>query len=218
MGKALRRLAARICVTAAVIVAAYGGWKWGDGLFPRVESRLGIGTGSAAADEVTPELAGATMRKIEAFRDSGEGELRLGSVEVSSVLRYTMPGMLPDGVVNAQVAFDEDRLQIEATVLPARMEIPEIAGWVGIAGMFPDTVPVSVSASLTRFGERRSILLIQGILVQGVALPETAFPEILEALGRAEVSGLPASAILVPEVAGLGTAFIRDGTLVLVRA
>ncbi len=74
MGKALRRLAARICVTVAVIVVAYGGWKWGDGLFPR------------------------------------------------------------------------------------------------------------------------------------------------EALGRAEVSGLPASAILVPEVAGLGTAFIRDGTLVLVRA
>lgn len=218
MGKALRRLAARICVTAVVIVAAYGGWKWGDGLFPRVESRLGIGTGSAAADEVTPELAGATMRKIEAFRDSGQAELRLGSVEVSSVLRYTIPGMLPDGVVNARVMFEEDRLQIDARVLPARMEIPEFTGWVGIAEMLPDTVPVSVSGSLTRFGERRSILLIQGIHVQGVALPETAFPEILEALGRAEITGLPASAILVPEVAGMGTAVIRDGALVLVRA
>lgn len=216
MGKALRRLAARICVTAAVIVAAYAGWKWGDGLFPRVESRLGIG--SAAADEVTPELAGATMRKLEAFRDSGEPELLLGSVEVSSVLRYSIPGMLPDGIVNAQVAFDEDRLEIEAGVLPASLEIPEIAGWIGMAGMLPDTVPVSVSASLTRFGELRSILLIQGIHVQGVPLPETAFPEIIEALGRARVSGLPASAILVPEVAGVGTAFIRDGSLVLVRA
>ena len=215
MGKTLRRLAARICVAAALILAAYGGWKWGDGLFPRVESRLGIGL---AGDEVTPELAGATMAKIEAFRDSGVAELRLGSVEVSSVLRYTIPGLLPDGVVDAQVAFDEDRLQTEAGILPGRMELPEIAGWVGIAEMLPDTVPVSVSGSLTRFGERRSILLIQGIHVQGVPVPETAFPEILEALGRAEVSGLPASAILMPQVAGVGTAFIRDGALVLVRA
>lgn len=218
MGKALRRLAARICVTAVVIVAAYGGWKWGDRLFPPVESRLGIGSGTAIAEEVSPELAGATMMKIKAFRDSGEPELRLGSVEVSSVLRYTIPGILPEGVVNARVAFDEDRLAIEARVLPARVEIPEIAGWVGIAGMLPDTVPVSVSGSLTSFGERRSILLIEGIHVQGVPLPETAFPEILEALGRAEVSGLPAAAILVPEVAGVGAAFVRDGALVLVRA
>ena len=216
MGKALKRLVTRVVLVAVVVLSAYAGWRWGSTVFPRVETMLGIGTSVVVPQVVTPEVAGAAMDKIEAFRASGAPELRLDPAEVSSLLRYAIPDLLPGGVVEPELSFDEDRIRIRASILPAHVpDVPELGG---LLGMLPDTVPVSVSGSLTPFSEGGSMFMVGEIEIQGVPIPSGAFPDILGALGRSPAPGLPASAILVPSLGGIRVAYIEGGKLVLVPA
>ena len=201
-----------------VLLAAYAGWKWGDVAFPRLETMAGLrgAVNDPPAEQVTPEAAEAAAARIRAFRVSDDTELRLESSEVSSLLRYSIPGMLPVGVIQPRVNMAGDRIDIQVSVVPGAM--PKLPDLGAILGILPDTVPVSVSGSLIPFGEGGSMLLIRGIRVQGVPIPSPAFPEILAALGRRDASGLPASAMLVPNFREIKGAYIENGELVLVRA
>ena len=213
-----------LLLVLVVLAAAYAGWRWGDAVFTGVEATTGGratagGRGVAddtASDSVSPETAEAAAARIQAFRASDDPELRLASFELSSLLRYTVPGMLPAGVIHPRVSMADDRIDIEVAVLPAAM--PELPDLGAITGMLPDTVPVSVSGSLAPFEEDGSMLLIRGIRVQGVPIPPPAFPEILAAMGRRDADGLPASAVLVPAFRAIKGAYIENGELVLVRA
>ena len=216
MGKALKRLVTRTVLAVVIVLAAYAGWKWGSGVFPRLEAALGIGAQGEAGERVTPEIAAAVADRIEAFRDSEDPELRLESFEVSSLLRYAIPGMVPGGVVEPRVAFDGDRVELRAEVLPGR--IPDFPELGAIVGILPDTVAVSVSGSLVPFSESGSMFLVRAMEVRGLPIPPVAFPDILSALGRTEAPGLPAAAVLVPTVGGIKRAYVEDGKLVLVRA
>ena len=216
MGKALKRLVTRIVLMVVVVVSAYAGWRWGSAVFPRVETILGSGTSVVVPQEVTPEVARVAMDKIETFRASGAPELRLGPAEVSSLLRYAIPGMLPGGVVEPEVSFNGDQVRIRASVLPAHVPVvPELGG---LLAMLPDTVPVFVSGSLTPFSESGSMFMVGEIEIQGLPIPSDAFPDILGAVGRSPAPGLPASAVLVPSLGGIRVAYIEDGRLVLVPA
>ncbi len=218
MGKALKRLATRLALALGIVLAAYAGWKGGDVVFPHVDSLLGIGERPDATmpDLVTPHAAELAAQRIEAFRRSADPELRLEPFEVSSLMRYAVSSMLPGGVVDPSVNMDGDRLEIHAGVVPSLM--PSLPDLGAVVGILPDTVQVSVGGALVPFGDAGSMLLVQDILVKGIPIPSRVFPEILEALGRKEIRGLPPSAILVPAFTGIGGAYIEDGELVLVRA
>lgn len=216
MGKALKRFVARTVVLLVAILAAYGGWKWGDAVFPRVEARLGFGQTGAGVNTVTRETAARAEGRIEAFRDSEEAELRLGSSEVSSLLRFSRPGILPAGVLDPSVFFDQDRMEVRARVVPAL--IPDLPRLGGITGILPDTVQVVVESSLAPFGDEGSMLVVEAVEVQGWPVPAQTVPEILAALGQERPPGMPASAVAVPALGGLKGAYIEDGELVLVRA
>ena len=218
IGKALRKAVARLLLLAAVVLAAYAGWRWGDAVFPRAAEMLGMrrGADSVVAEGVTPAAAQAAEARIRAFRDSTAPELRLESLEVSSLLRYSMPDLLPRGVIRPQVTMEDDQIDIRAFVLPQILQqLPDLGG---MAGIIPDTVPVMVRGSLSPFGDNGSMLLIRAIEVHGVPIPPSAFPDILVALGRTGVRGLPESAMLVPAFGRIRGAYIEDGELVLVRA
>lgn len=219
MGKAFRRFVARTAVLLLAILAAYAGWKWGDAVFPRVEAGLGIGKAEQSADgldPVTRETAARAEGRIDAFRVSDDAELRLESSEVSSLLRYSTPGIVPVGVLDPIVLFDEDGMEVRARVVPAL--IPDLPRLGGISGILPDTLDVVVESSLDLFGDRGSMLVVEGIEVQGWPVPAQTVPEVLEALGRKRSPGMPASAVAVPALGGLKGAYIEDGRLVLVRA
>lgn len=217
VGKLVRRSVALALVAAAVALTAYAGWKWGDSIFPRLESAVGMGSDhDELSAGMTPEAAQAAAARILAFRESDEPELRLRSSEVSSLLRYSAPGLLPRGVMRPQVTMKGDRIDIRVSVLPRDM--PRLPDLGVVAGILPDTVPVLVSASLVPFGSGGSILLIRAMEIQGIPIPSSAFPDILAALGRKDAAGLPASAMLVPSFGQIGGAYVEGGELVLVRA
>ena len=220
MGKAVKKLVARLALASIVVLAAYAGWKGGDIVFPRIEAALGIGgpeeEGAGAPDPATPHAASRAEERIEAFRQSGDPELRLQPFEVSSLLRYSVPGMLPGGVVEPSVRMEGDRIEIQAGVVPSVM--PSLPDLGAIVGILPDTVQVSVGGSLVPFGNGGSMLLVRDVAVKGISIPSGAFPDILAALGREPARGLPPSAILVPAFAGIRGAYVEDGELVLVRA
>ncbi|MDE2677373.1 MAG: hypothetical protein OXI76_05655 [Gemmatimonadota bacterium] len=220
MGKSVKRFATRLALAVLFVLAAYAGWKWGDVVFPRLETAIGIGDTeeSAAPELVTPEAADLARERIEAFRESEDAlELRLKAFEVSSLLRYSVPGVLPRGVVEPTVKMEGDRIELMAGVIPSALpEFPDLGGITGAIG--PDTVSVSASGSLLPFGEQGSMLLLSEIVVGGIPIPSSAFPEILAALGRKDEQGLPASAILAPVFKEIRSAYIEGGELVLVRA
>lgn len=216
MGRALKRFVTRLVLVLVAILAAYGGWKWGDALFPRLEARLGIGTAAVTEVPVTPETAARVSTRIEAFRVSEEPELRLESAEVSSLLRYSIPGILPAGVLDPSVSFDGDRMRIQALVLPA--DIPDLPRLGGLVGVLPDTVDVVVQGSLAPYGDQGSMLQVEGIEVQGWPIPAGAIREVLAAMGHEPPPGVPGSAVVVPAVSGLKGAHIEDGKLVVVRS
>lgn len=216
MGRTFKRLVTRVVLVVMVVLAAYSGWKWGYAVFPGVEERLGIGQTGATALPVTPETAARATARIREFRDSEEPELRLGSSEVSSLLRYSAPGMLPAGVVEPSVSFVEERIEFQAAVLPG--EIPDLPNLGGLLGLLPDTVEILVIGSLLPSSEEGTLLHIDGIELQGWPVPPSSVPEILAAMGRESPPGVPESAVLVPALGGLKGAGIQDGGLVLVRA
>lgn len=218
MGEAVKRLARRAALAVLVLLAAYAGWKGGDIIFPRVETALGVGEAEAgkASALVTPEAAELAEKRIEAFRASDDPELRLEPFEVSSLLRYTVPGMIPRGVHDPSVTMEGDRIWIRASVVPSVM--PSLPDLGVIVGILPDTVAVSVGGSLVPFGDAGSMLLVKDMAIQGISLPSGTFPDILAALGRTDRKGLPPAAILVPAFTGIRGAYVENGELVLVRA
>ena len=220
MGKAVKRFVTRLGLAVLIVLAAYVGWKGGDAVFPRLETALGIGEVEEPdrPELVTPEAADLARQKIEAFRESEDAiELRLKSFEVSSLLRYSLTGMLPKGVVEPTVKMQGDRIELIASVIPSALpDLPDLGGITGV--VVPDTVAVSVGGSLVPFGDRGSMLLVSEMVVGGIPIPSSAFPDILAALGRKDEQGLPASAILAPAFKEIKSAYVEGGELVLVRA
>ncbi|MYB99997.1 MAG: hypothetical protein F4139_02760 [Gemmatimonadetes bacterium] len=216
MGKALKRFVTRTVVLLVAVVAAYVGWRWGGAVFPRVEAKLGIGEGVVAEPQVTAETAALVTERIREFQASDEPELRLESAEVSSLLRYAAPGIVPAGVLDPGVSFNGDRMEIRARVVPGG--IADLSQLGAVAAILPDTVDVVVEGSLGLFGDAQPMLLVEGIELQGWPVPAAAVPEILAAFRRGAPPGMPASAVPVPAVGGLKGTHIENGKLVVVRA
>ena len=222
MGKAMKRFIVRLALVAAILLASYAGWKWGDSVFPRVEAALGIAPSEAfgvieVIEEVSPQAADRAMERIQAFRDSRAAELRLKPFEVSSLLRYSLPDVLPTGILDPAVEMDGDRFELTAGVL--RSALPDLPGIGGIARMLlPDTVPVVAAGTLAPFDDRGSMLLVSEIVVSGMSVPSSAYRDILAAVGREEEAGLPEAAMRLPAFEEITGAYIEGGELVLVRA
>lgn len=201
-----------------LLASAYAGWRWGEAVFPR----LGRWTGVAAvadgeSERADPDLARRTLERVDALRSGGvDGELALGEAEVESVVRYGAPGVLPEGVSGTEVEVRSGRLRLSARV--AVDDVPRVPELERLLGVLPDTVPVSLDASLMPFGERGAALVVHRIHASGVPLPRAVIPSVLTALGRTDRPGLPPEAMTVPLPAGVRSAYIRADSLILVAA
>ena len=201
-------------VTSLIVLSAAGfsAWLWGPELVDRLRGEV---VPSEIGLEISPELAEAALDRFEAFR-SGEGgdRLPLGGAELSSVIRYALPGILPPGVDRPQVRLEDGHIRLSASA--AVDAFPDLRSLDEIVELLPDTVEIELRGTLTPFDDERLALHVDRIEASRIPIPGRLVSQILRALGRADVRDLPADALAVPLPAGLRTAYVLRDSLVLV--
>jgi hypothetical protein len=214
----LKKLFQRAVLLVLLVAAAYAGWLWGPRFFPKVHEWLGLDpvAEDTLMPPVTPELADSVVSAVRSFQ-SGEGEaqMALDGQELTAVLRYAVAGLLPEGVTRPEVRLSDGRVQLEARVaLDAFPELPDLGP---ILGILPDTLAVELEGSLLPFGDGKAAFLVQGLEASGVPLPRRLVPEILQAMGREDLPGLPPEALTISLPSGLSSAYILTDSLILSR-
>ena len=192
---------------------AVGAWL----LWPRVTTRMTsrFVTPPAVASAVSVDLAEAALDRFEAFRAGLTGErLAMGDAELSSVVRYAIPGILPPGVSEPEVTLEGGSLVLSARV--AIEAFPDLPALDQVAGMFPDTVLVRMEGELAPFGKESLTFRVGRIEAGRIPLPGRLIPMVLSALGRRHRDGLPRDALHVPLPSGLSSVYVSGASLVLV--
>jgi hypothetical protein len=195
---------------------AYAGFRWGGDVFPTVERWMGRDSIDVSAPEPSPSLAQSTLQRVEAFQNGGFGEPRLllGGAEVSSVVRYSLPGLLPEGVSEPTVTFRGDDLLLSARVAVA--SFPDMPALAEVLGLLPDTVNIEMRGALIPFAPRLTALHVERVEASRIPLPARMVPGILNALGRREREGLPSDAMAIPLPNGITSAYVENDHLILV--
>lgn len=210
----LRSVLGKMLLLLAVLCVAFAGWRWGPFIVLRIQEWAGLVQGPYL-EEAAPSaaLADSVLAQVQEFRRGEEAQMALGGREVTSVLRYSLPGLIPSGVGDLRVAFEEGRVRLSAQVVLA--SFPEVPDLGPVLGILPDTLDVVVHASLVPFGEEESALLVHSVEASRIPLPRRLIPEILRAVGRVDRPGLPPEALAVPLPAGLGSAYILTDSLII---
>jgi hypothetical protein len=212
----------RITLGVVILVAvAYAGFRWGPAVFPRIEGLLGVAVSGSAAGGVesggpapSPEVAEATLDRFERFRrGEGDGRLALGGNELSSVVRYALPGLVPPGVADPTVTLHEGRVRITARV--ARGAFPTLPGLEEVMGLLPDTVLMEMEGALVPLDQAFLALLVDRVEAARIPIPKRLIADFLAGLGREGPSSLPAAALAVPIPDGVGSVFVQKDSLVL---
>lgn len=215
MSQRARRFLSWVAILVVLVAGLYAGWRWGgEALFG------GAGRPGALPDPAagtTPALAEEARQKIEAFRADPDGpRIALGAPELASLLRYSAPGVLPEGVTPPGIEFRSDQVRLWGRVaVDAFPPVPEVERLVGV---LPDTVPVEVTASILPYEPGGAALRVERIRLSGIPLPRALTPRLLGLLGRRDRPGLPPDAMDVPLPAGVTSAYILSDSLVLVPA
>jgi hypothetical protein len=159
-------------------------------------------------------LAEATLDRFERFRASPSGAvLALGDAEITSVLRYALPGILPPGVADPDVRLTGEDVRLSARVATAAF--PDLPALEPVVGMLPDTVSVLMDGALTQFGKQSLAFHVEHIEAAAIPLPDRLVPEVLAGLGRTHRGGLPGNALHVPLPAGIDSVYVARDSLVL---
>lgn len=198
-----------LALLAGIAVVLWTGWR------PGLDRRVGAGVVVEAASVPSPELADSTLDRFEAFRNGETGsELRLGDAELSSVVRYALPGALPPGVEEPSISLRDGRVHLGARL--ALAALPELPSLRDVLPLLPDTLRVEVRGTLAPFQDRRAALHVDRVEAARIPLPARLIPDILTALGRPDVEDLPRHALAIPLPQGLKGAFVLRDSLVLV--
>ena len=207
-GKTFRRV-----LLLALGSVAVGVWL----LWPRATARLTsqLVAPPAAASGVSADLAEAALDRFEAFRAGRAGErLAMSDAELSSVVRYAIPGILPPGVSEPEVTLDGGNLALSARV--AIDGFPDLPALDQVVGMLPDTLSVRMEGELAQFGQESLTFRVRHIEAGRIPLPDRLIPRVLNALGRRSRDGLPRDALHVPLPSSISSAYVSEDSLVLV--
>ena len=194
----------------ALGTVAAGAWL----LWPRVTARMPslLVSPPVAASAVSAELAESALDRFEAFRAGRSGQrLAMSEEELSSVVRYAVPGILPPGVSEPEVTFDGGIL-----ALSARVAIKSFPDLDQVVGILPDTVPVRMEGELVSFGKESLIFRVRHVEAGPIPLPKRFIPRMLKALGRRNRDGLPREALHLPLPTGISSVYVSEDSLVLV--
>jgi hypothetical protein len=215
------RLVSTAVGVVVLVGVAYVGFRWGPAVLPRVQSLLsmaasGPGAGGSGSGEPTPspEIAETTLDRFERFRrGEGEGRLALGGTELSSVVRYALPGLVPQGVADPTVTLDQGRVRITARV--AVVAFPRLPRLDQVMGFLPDTVYMEMEGTLVPLDQAFLALVVDKVAASRIPLPKRLVAGILAGLGMKRPASLPADALAVPIPDGVDSVFVQKDSLVL---
>ena len=198
----------RVLLLIALVLVAVGAWL----AWPRIVDRPAPEGGGRV--QPSPALAEATLDRFERFRAGTSGtQLALGDAEISSVLRYALPGILPPGVGDPDVRLLGSDVTLTARVATAAF--PDLPALEPVVGMLPDTVSVRMEGWLGQFGRQSLAFHVEHIEAAAIPLPDRLVPEVLAGLGRTHRGGLPDNALHVPLPAGIDSVYVARDSLVL---
>ena len=199
-----------------LILVAYAGFRWGPAVFPHIERALGIDPAAPTVAETkpTPELAEQTLDLFERFRAGEIGDrLMLGGMELSAVVRYSFPGMIPRGVTATTIEFNRGQVHVTARV--AMEAFPDLPRLDDIIGLLPDTILLEVRGSLVPLDQRHMALLVDRVQAARIPLPKRLVADVLRAFGRSRPASLPDDVLEVPLPDGVRSVFVQRDSLVM---
>jgi len=205
--------------SAILLVAAWGGWRFGDDIFPTLERWVASSqVAEASGPAPSQAIADSALERFNTFRTAGlaDSRMTLDELELTSIVRYALPGVMPAGVREPTVELDGDRVLLSARV--AVDAFPDLPALDEVAGLLPDTVRILMRSNLLAFDANHAALVFDGVEASGIPLPDRVIPSILQSLGRTDRSGLPRSALAIPLPTGIGGAYASDGAIVFVSA
>ncbi len=195
--------------------AAYAGFRWGPAVFPGLERMIFMEAddrGSGAGP--SPELADATLDRFEAFRQGTTGDrLALSSDELTSVIRYSLPGILPPGVHDASVELSDGRANVSARL--AVRDFPELPDVDAVVGLLPDTVLIELRGELEPYDQAHLALVVDRVRAARIPLPNRMVSEVLAGLAGERRPGLQDDALAVPLPDGLSSVVIEGDSLIM---
>lgn len=210
----------KILALLTLLAVAYAGYRWGPVVFPSLERALGVAADTATAEmpalpQPSPELAETTLDRFEAFRAGEGGErLALGGTELTSVIRYALPGIIPPGVTEPTVELVDGRVHLTARV--AVQAFPRLPRLDEIVGLLPDTVLIALDGTLVALDQSYLSLMVDRVEAARIPLPRRMVSEVLTGFGREGPASLPKDALAVPVPDGVGSVYVQGDSLVLV--
>lgn len=206
----------KFVVLVMILGIAYAGFRWGARVFPPLERALGIDPVQPAEPGVqpTPEMAEETLDRLERFRAGELGDrLALSSVELTAVVRYALPGILPRGVSEPTVELEDGRVGVGARV--AVESFPSLPRLDPIIGFLPDTLLIEMQGSLVPVDRRFLALVVERLSAAKIPIPGRMVADVLQGLGRDGPPGLPEDALQVPRPDGIESIFVLKDSLVM---
>lgn len=217
MYQAIKKVVIEAAIVLVLVAVAWAGFRWGHFVFPPIEHLVhGAAPASEASAPRGPSraLADSTLARFERFRAGKEGDqISFGSDELSSVLRFAFPGIIPPGVSDPTVELEDGRLHASARVAVAAF--PRFPHLDQVIGILPDTVLIDMQGSLVRFDEGHLAFLVDRMQAAHIPLPKRMTGDVLDGLGADRPKTLPEDALMVPLPEGLESAFVQRDSLVL---
>lgn len=207
----------KILVAAVLILVAYAGFRWGPAVFPGIERALGIDPiiPAGADAQPTPELAERTLDLFEQFRAGEAGDrFMLGGTELSAVVRYSLPGLIPRGITAPKIELDKGRAHLSARV--AVESFPDLPRLDHIIGLLPDTILIEIRGSLVPLDQRHMALVVDRLLAMRIPIPTRLVGDVLKAFGQSRPASLPDDALEVPLPDGMRSVFVQRDSLVMI--
>ncbi len=203
----------KLMLLVFLIPAIYAGFKWG---LPPINRFLDLNPCEGCAEDGQPSvfLSDLTMDRFERLRwGESDDKLVLASVEVSSVVRYAVPGIIPLGLLEPRVEFEEEQIRLSALVIAEKF--PGLPKLDEIIGLLPDTIAVEMEGMIAPLDQGHFALIINGLWMAKIPIPSSLIPAILTAFGREGRRALPRNALLIPKPDGIESAFVRADSLFL---
>ena len=202
-----------------LVAVAYGGWRWGDAVFPRLEEAVQEFRGDAvvsSGEEGSPEIGARAAERLEGLRDgSGSGQESFDGSELTSLLRHTYAERVPTAIGSPRVRIEDGRATLLGSV--ALADVPSFPDLGDVMAILPDTLQLEARGSLIPLDGQGAAFLVDRLEAGGIPLPRRLIPGVLGAFGREDRPGLPREAIQLSLPEGIGAAYI-EGDLLVLRA